>query len=251
MAVVADQVVWFSPQVREAALMDRSLSTCLGFILAAALVLSLLRMAFAEQEALRARPEAASPASLAVAVATVAWVLAACAQVWRPRTRLQEVKDIRQDVAQCQSDLHAWYLAEQAHRSETGSYDARYEAIHLLPPFGNHYAYFASPEGPLATQVGKLPNRPEGATGSQAKVYGHRPDSAVERSEVPRILAGGAKLGVEGTCPQCEATAVCAGHPYDGELDLWSVSTRDRELPDGRVVRAGVSYHEQDGAHLE
>ena len=48
-------------------------------------------------------------------------------------------------------------------------------------------------------------------------------------------LPASAPVGVSGACPDCEMQAVCIS-----EVQLWSVATFSRTLPDGGVIAAGV-----------
>lgn len=66
----------------------------------------------------------------------------------------------------------------------------------------------------------------------------------IGEQELPGLL-GGLPPGVAGICPACEVVAACAADlDADPTLDVWSVATFDRPLPDGGVVDAGEPYHD-------
>jgi type IV pilus assembly protein PilA len=121
----------------------------------------------------------------------------------------------RSKAAECKSELRKIYLAEISLYEEKKTYSTNFNELGVTP-VGNRFTYFIGPDSV------KNPSK-EGS-------------AAVSIDSLP-ALAGSAVVGVEGECPDCSFTAVCATNlDSDPTLDVWSISTAVRgDVPAGQV----------------
>jgi hypothetical protein len=55
------------------------------------------------------------------------------------------------------------------------------------------------------------------------------------------------QTGMLGECPECDITMACAGN-LDGDdtLDVWTISTGERTLPNDTIIPPGEVFHHVD-----
>jgi len=105
---------------------------------------------------------------------------------------------------ECKTNLKAIYMAERVYFQENDRYSEDLKEIGFAPEARRRYTYFVSEGGePLPSDL----------------------ESPASFDELP---LENVTVGVEGECPACEFTAVCAGNiDTDLTLDVWGVSTID------------------------
>ncbi len=119
----------------------------------------------------------------------------------------------------------------------------------------NRYAYFVARGGALELRSNDhRPVTPDPeATGVQVdpNVFVVGLYQVVSEADVPPLLLGGTKLGLNGTCPHCTWVLVAVGNiDVDAEYDVVSVSTGPRITSSGETVGACVAFVEHDDVPL-
>ncbi len=134
---------------------------------------------------------------------------------------------------ECKSNLRVAFAAEEAYRAEKDAYDTDANKVGFTPS-NNRYVYLFSKSGTPETIV-------EAA----------HPEKKVSASQALAAVRGINGLGLEGECPACEITIACVGNiDNDDDLDVWSISSAERELGD-EMVPAGSPYQHQDDLGLK
>jgi hypothetical protein len=147
--------------------------------------------------------------------------------------------------SECRGNLRAIVANELALMESRGVYSVHPSEVGFAPAPGNRYLYLfaldggvtrrdGAPSPPLAESVGIGPDtRRHGVTAEWL------------RERLPVDVA--AQLGLSGTCPACEVTLACVGN-IDGDdaVDVWSISTKERPLPDGGVITRGLPWRHLD-----
>lgn len=150
----------------------------------------------------------------------------------------------RAKQTEAKAQLKSLYLAQRSHFSEHQAYATTLGPLGSSPDRGNRFAYFLAAQGPLEERSGPqgAPN-PE-AVGVEVDTHLHPKARRIRAKDLPP-LAGGVPLGVFGECPDCEVTLVAAGN-IDGDdtLDVWSISSAERQDPDGLTIAPGVPFNE-------
>ncbi len=150
----------------------------------------------------------------------------------------------RSQESECTTNLRAWHTAERSWHTERGVYSTDFGEIGFAPEFGNRYLYTDDPLGrfaPRATRnypsAGMMPERVE--------------FQPVTFADVPARVAGGQRVGLTGTCPDCEIAAVCVAQlDDDEEVDVWSISTAPRiDERTGEEIPAGIPFHDRADRH--
>lgn len=124
----------------------------------------------------------------------------------------------RSKQAECKTHLKALHVAQRSFHAEKDAYSPDPKAIGFAPD-QQRYAYFLSddPQHWLTETVHGAP-----------------------LTEVPDV----GTIGIEGECPECHYTAVCAANiDQDETLDVWFISSEDKELDDGQVIPAGTPHN--------
>ncbi len=148
----------------------------------------------------------------------------------------------RSPQSEVKTYLKSAYTAERAYFGEKDDYAGEIEKMGFLPERGNRYLYLVTPGGDVLT-----PGAPSGAHGLIA-VDPMKVPAAVTSAYVaaipPALLA---EAGVHGTCPDaCWVTVIAVGNvDKDADLDVWSISTRDRTYG-GVPVPAGQPFNHHD-----
>ena len=114
--------------------------------------------------------------------------------------------------SECKINLQAIHTAQMAHYAENERYASSAEELRFSPPPNHHYTYYLS---------------------------------AAEGEELSGKLPAPIPVGVQGECPRCSFTAVCAANiDSDEALDVWTISTEPREGPEGEKIPAGKPYND-------
>jgi hypothetical protein len=158
---------------------------------------------------------------------------------------------------ECRANLRHAITAELAFIQEMGRHSERIEEIGFQPERGNRYAYFLSEEGPLQRRADSTIEETSDHTGIGVDLFKYGPGASVSRGALPRVFAGGARLGITGNCSAwdprnrydasspCAMTIACAGQiDKDPTLDIWSISTAVRWTAEGEEIPAGQPYCE-------
>ncbi|MDP1825915.1 MAG: pilin [Archangium sp.] len=138
--------------------------------------------------------------------------------------------------SECKSNLRSIATAERAFYEEHARFSPKYAEVGFLPEKGNRYQYRLGP----------------GALGDEAFPV----DTTRSPDAVPALLDAAlppalqAKLGVKGTCPECELTASCAGNlDSDDVLDVWSITVGFQKDGEGYSSVSGqLTQHVDDAA---
>lgn len=127
--------------------------------------------------------------------------------------------------AECKAELASIHASAVAFQGERGTFPTSPADLGFQPS-NNRYTYFLS-----ETEV----------------VPPSHPQSKPATLDDLSALAGEAMIGVDGSCPDCTFTAVCAGNlDSDDTFDVWSISTADRSDEDGTLIPAGEPHHDLD-----
>ena len=124
---------------------------------------------------------------------------------------------------ECKVVLHALWAAQENHRAAKGKYARMLPDLEFAVPPGNRYAYLLSESEVLPVDAR----------------YGLPPGFDPVRVARQHGLVIGVSL--EGDA----FTAACVGNiDNDPTLDVWTVSSEDRRLPDGAVLPAGTARND-------
>jgi type II secretory pathway pseudopilin PulG len=159
--------------------------------------------------------------------------------------------EARAKQSECKSNLKSAYVAERSYFAEHDAYSPLIARVGFEPARGNRYAYFLD-QGPVEdrSSTGLVPNPEAVAIGVDTFKLGAT--KSISLRDLPRAYAGEANLGVKGECPECAITIVCAGNiDNDEALDVWSISTEEREGPRGETISAGEPYNELNDVNLD
>jgi len=148
----------------------------------------------------------------------------------------------RSKQSESKTNLKSLYAAERNHFAERDTYSSVLSQVGFSPERRNRYAYFASLQGPMEMRSGPDVVSSAKDTAVGAELTGHPEDFGPDVEDLQAALPGVA-LGVQGTCPDCQFVAACAGN-LDGDetLDVWTISTQERRIK-GERVPAGVPFN--------
>jgi len=150
----------------------------------------------------------------------------------------------RSKQVECKTNLKSLYTAQQSFYAEKSAYSTNIQELGFSPDRGNRYAYFLFDVGQVEDRSSAAPTSGPGVTGVGVDTFKHREERPISYSDLPPI-AGEAKAGVHGQCPQCSFVAVCAGNlDKDRTLDVWSVSSEPRTAPNGEPIPAGMPFND-------
>lgn len=143
----------------------------------------------------------------------------------------------RSSQGECKSQLKAISTAERAYYAEFDRYSSKFSDIGFGVEKGNRYQY----------RIGS------GALGEEAISVDTQkhPDSVPVALDAAIPAALHAKLGVTGTCPECELTATCVGNvDSDDTLDVWSITVGFKK--EGEIISSvsGEMIHHVDDTQL-
>ena len=149
----------------------------------------------------------------------------------------------RAKQSECKANLKAFYVAaKSAQLQDHATTDMA--KLGWSPERGNRYAYFTSFTGPVKVPGDSTEGDYEGVLVDTARY----PNDGIT-AEAAAQAAADVQPGLSGNCPGegCALTVVCVGNiDSDDTYDVWSISTGDRELTTGTVVRAGEPMHNVD-----
>jgi type IV pilus assembly protein PilA len=149
---------------------------------------------------------------------------------------------------ECKVQLKSLYTAQKVLFADKGFYTESFHALDVEMPRGNRYLYALSTKGSRQDRGGSelKPLTPDTAqVGPDSFKHEGDPDAIVRA--LPSVAAGGVPLGISGTCPECDVTMACAGQAdRDADVDIWSISTKDRVADDGTPIPAGIPYADHD-----
>jgi type IV pilus assembly protein PilA len=154
----------------------------------------------------------------------------------------------REKSQECKVNLKMAFISAVAFRyeHEKGPHSPFIHEIGFAPERGNRYAYFLA-EAPRMQErrTATVTSAPDEA-GVEADVFKFGKPASVTWAQMPKRYAGGVQVGTEGTCPECSFTFAC-GAQLDGDpqLDVWSISSKDRVTSTGYVISAGEPFHDE------
>lgn len=152
--------------------------------------------------------------------------------------------EARSKQSECKSNLKAAFTAERSYFAEKDTFSPRMEEVGFMPERGNRYAYFFG-RGPVQDRSSSQAQAEPEAVAIAADTHRYKDTRSPRFDDIPKALAGGVQPGIEGDCPECTFTAVCVGNiDNDGTLDVWSVSTEEREGPGGVTIAPGEPYND-------
>lgn len=147
----------------------------------------------------------------------------------------------RSKTSEANANLKAAFVAEKAFFVENERYSPFIEEVGFLPEGGNRYLYALSADGDLS---GSSPRASaERHTGVHSDPRHHLSDADLE-AKVPDALWD--EVGLTGECPSCDITIIAISNlDKDDDVDVWSISTRNRTIG-GVTVTAGTPYQHLD-----
>lgn len=150
---------------------------------------------------------------------------------------------MRSKQAECKRQLSVLYVAQQAYYEKNQRFASSLAELGWQPEPGNRYAYFLSSEGSLFDRR-QAATAGEDDTGAAVDLVKWPQARPIEAADLPDRFGGGVALGLIGMCPDCELTMACAAN-LDGDetLDIWSISTAERE-EGGQQIRRGSPYND-------
>ncbi len=128
---------------------------------------------------------------------------------------------------ECRSTLRQIMVAEFSFQSVQLRYTTHPHEAGFAPSTGNRYLY-------LFDKVGDVTRRDDKPSPSPRESVGYGPDTKKRDVTVEDLLPkfpaeARAMLGLEGTCPDCQLTVGCiANLDADADVDVWTISTKDR-----------------------
>lgn len=144
-------------------------------------------------------------------------------------------------MSEAATNLKAAFVAEKVFFAEHDRYSPFIEEVGFVPAAGNRYLYALAAEGDLSAPG------PRGSSERHTGVHSdpsHRLSDATLEAKVPDALWD--EVGLQGECPSCDLTIIAVSNlDDDDDIDLWSLSTRDRVI-DGVTVSAGTPHHHLD-----
>ncbi|MDY7230835.1 fimbrial protein [Hyalangium rubrum] len=145
----------------------------------------------------------------------------------------------RAKQSECVINLKTLHMA-QATRPDS-DYDPVLSKSQFLPERGNRYAYFAG-SGPMEDRSGPQATGTEEAHAIGVDTFTHKDQTPVTFNQLPPDVARIA--GISGECPDnCSIAIVCAGNiDRDSTLDVWSISTAERQASDGTTIAPGEPF---------
>lgn len=147
----------------------------------------------------------------------------------------------RSKASEAKSNLKAAFTAEKSFFGEYDRYSPFIEEVGFLPEAGNRYLYALSADGELS------PPAPRGLEERHTGVHSDprfKASDADLEARVPDALWD--EVGLSGECPKCDITILAVGNiDGDDDVDVWSISTRERVI-DGVTVGAGTPYQHVD-----
>jgi hypothetical protein len=147
----------------------------------------------------------------------------------------------RSKQGECKANLKALYTIEQWYFQQNERYSSQVEDLHFAPERGNRYAYFLSAQGNVDERSEATAVHAPGSTGVNVDIFKHKNMRPLSISDLPE----GLEVGVSGQCPKCSFTAVCIGNvDRDSTLDVWSISSEDRQAENGETISAGVPHND-------
>jgi type IV pilus assembly protein PilA len=148
----------------------------------------------------------------------------------------------RSKQAECKSNLKAWYTAQRAYYQEKDTYSLSAQEVGFAPERRNRYAYFAGP-GALEDRSAASAQLAAGAQGIGVDTFSQTNVRAITFEQLPEGVRRG--VGIQGECPDCSITLLCAGQVDNDEtLDVWSISSMEREAEDGTPIPAGLPFND-------
>jgi len=147
----------------------------------------------------------------------------------------------RSKQGECKANLKAWYVTQRAYFAEKDTYSTSIQEVGFMPERRNRYAYFAGP-GPVEDRSTTGAQLVVGAQGIGVDTLGISTARAITFAQLPEGV--GSMVGIQGDCPECDITLVCAGQVDNDEtLDVWSISTMAREAEDGTPIPEGIPFN--------
>ena len=187
--------------------------------------------------------EAKSGRALAVIAVLVSLTVVTLGVTWSVRAyHVWELRQKRQRaIRECRSNLKAIFVAEKSYFAEKDAYLEDFHGVGFEPERGNSFVYVVSRAGPIEdrSKATLATAGPAGIIGADEYRMGGTSTKAL-LSKLPATVEGGGDVGVSGTCPSCEVTAMCVANLDDDDaVEVWSVSTATRTLTDGGIVLGG------------
>lgn len=150
----------------------------------------------------------------------------------------------RSKQGECKAHLKSWFTLERAYMNDHRKYSPFVHEVGFNPEPGNRYAYLAAAEGLLEDRSRPAPVTHAQDIGIDVDLSRHPLAAPYRNTRLPE-LEGGVSPGITGTCPDCDITLVCIGNiDGDPDLDVWSISTRDRTARDGTPIPSGIPYND-------
>ncbi|MCY1020819.1 fimbrial protein [Pyxidicoccus sp. MSG2] len=149
----------------------------------------------------------------------------------------------RAKAAECKSNLKAWHTAQRYHFQDHRAYEPVFAKVGFAPERSNRYAYSVG-QGPMEVRGTERSESPEGAVSIGVDTFRFTESRAIDLEALPAPVKK--RLGLSGTCPDCNITMVCAGNTDNDEtLDVWVISTGplDLQAEDGEAAEPGEPLH--------
>lgn len=139
------------------------------------------------------------------------------------------------------TNLKAAFTAEKVFFAENDRYSPYIEEVGFLPEANNRYLYALAADGDLASPPPRASAERHTGVHSDPR---HRLSDAALEAKVPDALWD--EVGLSGECPGCDITIIAVSNlDSDDDVDVWSISTRDRTIG-GVSVTAGTPHQHLD-----
>jgi type IV pilus assembly protein PilA len=150
---------------------------------------------------------------------------------------------------ECRATLRTIMAAETGFYTEQHRFSPHPAEVGFALVPGNRYLYLFDREGEVTRRDGRPSPSPYASVGVGPDTR-RRPGVTVEnlREHIPPEVM--ALLGVTGECPRCEIVVGCAGNiDADPTIDVWTISSADREF-NGVSVSRGTPFHHVNDREL-
>ncbi|MBL8934912.1 MAG: hypothetical protein JNM69_10175 [Archangium sp.] len=147
----------------------------------------------------------------------------------------------RPKASEAKANLKTAFTAEKVFFAEHGRYSPYIEEVGFLPEANNRFLYALAADGDLASPPPRASAERHTGVHSDPR---HRLSDAALEAKVPDALWD--EVGLSGKCPSCDITIIAVSNlDSDDDVDVWSISTRDRTI-EGVRVTAGTPHQHLD-----
>lgn len=146
---------------------------------------------------------------------------------------------------ECRANLRSVLALEHGFFQEHQRFSVHPAELGFSLPAGNRYLYRLAPEGPVTRRDGTPSPPPLESVGLGPDTLSRGVTAEWLDERLPPEVR--ATLGLHGACPACAITIGCVANlDADDDVDVWSISSDDRALPDGGLAPRGTALRHRD-----